>query len=59
MKPKRKQAMAALGVFEGPPEEKPDVAIPIPQLIIVNCRKGFTLEKLQPFLEPLRQMEVS
>ncbi len=53
--PKRKRSLRALGVYEGPPEEKPEVPTHMPDLEILACRQGLDEARLQAFLAPLLQ----
>jgi len=55
MAPKRERSLRALGVYDGPPEEKPVVPTRMPGLKILPCRQGLDEARLQAFLAPLFQ----
>ncbi len=45
--------LMAFGLYEGPPEDKPDVGRLMPGMQVLNCRKGIDEVKLRGFLSPL------
>lgn len=49
----RDQYFRALGVYDGPPEDKQEVSTRMPGLEILPCRKGLDGHRLQAFLAPL------
>ena len=51
--PERDRLLRALGVYDGPPEDKPDVETRMPGLEILSCRERFNEERLEAFLAPL------
>ena len=55
--PKRGQdkPLLCLGVYDGPPEEKPAISTRLPGLEILRCRQGLDAQRLQAFLAPLLQ----
>jgi hypothetical protein len=59
MTPKRERPFLTLGVYDGPPEAKPEVSTRMPGLKILMCRQGFDSRQLrallQAFLAPLLQ----
>lgn len=55
IRPKRNREFHALGVYDGPPENKPEVSTRLPGLEVLTCREGFNEHKLQAFLAPLLQ----
>ena len=50
---KREQSFHALGIYDGPPEVKPNVLTRMPGLEIIDCREGLDKSKLNNFLAPL------
>jgi hypothetical protein len=49
---------AALAVFDGPPEPKPNVeAKPIPYMNVVNCRHGVCEDEIRNFLDQARRFQ--
>lgn len=55
MTPERQRPFLTLGVYDGPPEEKPAVSTRMPGLEILMCRQGLDAQRLQAFLAPLLQ----
>jgi TIR domain len=53
--PKRERPFLTLGVYDGPPEEKPTVSTRMPGLEILMGRQGLDAQRLQAFLAPLLQ----
>jgi hypothetical protein len=53
--PKRGRPFRRLGVYDGPPEEKPEIETRMPGLEILTCRQGLDPQRLQAFLAPLLQ----
>ena len=51
--PRRARPFLRLGVYDGPPEEKPAVSTRMPGLEILMCRRGLDAQRLQAFLAPL------
>jgi hypothetical protein len=42
-------------VYEGPPVDKPDVGMWLTNMFVVNCRREFDPEELEPFFEALEK----
>jgi hypothetical protein len=55
MAPRRERPILTLGVYDGPPEEKPALPTRMPGLEILMCRQGLDAQRLQAFLAPLLQ----
>ena len=55
MTPKRDRPLLRLGVYDGPPQEKPALSTRLPGLEILMCRQGLDTQRLQAFLAPLLQ----
>jgi hypothetical protein len=57
MVPQRERPLLTLGVYDGPPEEKPALSLSIrmPGLETLRCRQGLDVQRLQAFLAPLLQ----
>jgi hypothetical protein len=55
MAPRRDRPFLRLGVYDGPPEDKPAVSTRMPGLEILTCRQGLDAQRLQAFLAPLLQ----
>ena len=53
VRPNRKQNFRALAVYDGPPEEKPEIPTRMPGLEILSCRQGVDGQRIQEFLAPL------
>jgi hypothetical protein len=53
MAPRRDRPFLCLGVYDGPPEDKPAVSTRMPGLEILVCRQRFDPQRLQAFLAPL------
>ena len=53
MAPRRDRPFLRLGMYDGPPEEKPTVSTRMPGLEILMCRQGLDAQRLQAFLAPL------
>ena len=51
----RKTPLKALAVFEGPPPDKTDIAVDIPNLITLNCRDGVSALVLNEFVRSLQR----
>ena len=51
--PKRDRSLRALGVYDGPPENKPEVLTQMPGLEILTCRQKLDQPRLRDFLAPL------
>lgn len=49
----REHPLAALAVFDGPPVEKPELALASNRLFTVDCRRGLDRTQLQQFLDKL------
>ncbi len=43
----------ALALYEGPPEEKEEVELPLSEIQVLNCRRGIDEVQLRNFLSPL------
>jgi len=50
---RRGGAPKALALYEGPPEDKDEVAAALPGMAVLNCRRGIDEVKLRDFLSPL------
>ena len=55
MVPQRDRPILRLGVYDGPPQEKPAISTRLPGLEILTCRQGLDAQRLQAFLAPLLQ----
>ena len=53
--PRRDRPLRALCVYDGPPEDKPEVSIRMQGLDVLVCRRELDAERLQAFLAPLLQ----
>jgi hypothetical protein len=53
--PNRERPVLALAVYDGPPQDKPTLAIRLPGLVILECRQELCPQRLQAFLAPLLQ----
>jgi hypothetical protein len=53
--PQRDRPFLRLGVYDGPPQEKPALSTRLPGLEILMCRQGLDTQRLQAFLAPLLQ----
>ena len=53
--PTRERPFVALGVYDGPPEDKPELSTYMPGLAILMGRRGLNVPGLQAFLAPLLQ----
>lgn len=51
----RDQALAAWAIYLGPPQEKPDLALAIQDLITMDGRTELSAQTLQPFVEQLKR----
>lgn len=51
----RDTPLSPIAVFDLPPPEKPDLAVTIRNLDVVNCRGGLDPEQLRRFVEQLRR----
>ena len=54
---RRPQPLLALAVYEGPPEKKEDLAYYLPNMQMLDCRKGLDQTKLEKFLHTVKQGE--
>jgi hypothetical protein len=52
----RDQALAALAIYLGPPQEKQDLALAIPRLFTMDGRTELSAQTLQPFVEQLTRV---
>jgi hypothetical protein len=50
----RTAPLRALAVFEGPPEEKPEVDLKLQKMQTLNCRQGAMEDQLKRFLDSVR-----
>jgi len=50
---RRDQPLAGLAVYLGPPPEKPELAVAVPELITLDGRNGVSPAMLRPFVERL------
>jgi len=50
----RPTPLQALAVFEGPPEDKPELDLKLHNMEVLNCRTGFAPDKLRQFLGRLQ-----
>jgi hypothetical protein len=50
----RTAPLRALAVFEGPPEEKPEVDLKLQRMQTLNCRQGAMEDQLKRFLDSVR-----
>lgn len=53
--PRRDRPFLRLGMYDGPPENKPTVSTRMPGLEILMCRQGLDAQRLQAFLAPILQ----
>lgn len=53
--PKLERTHPVLGIYEGPPDPKPPLQFRLPSLRLINCRKGFDVQKLHEFLDSIAQ----
>ncbi len=44
----------AIAIYDGPPEDKESINIEIPDMEIIDCRKGLNENKINAFLKPLK-----
>jgi TIR domain len=51
----RERPIKTLAIFEGPPSEKPNLAVAIPQLVTLNCRNGVDPNTLRLFVATLQE----
>jgi hypothetical protein len=51
----RERPLSALAVYEGPPSTKEDLALAIPQLMLLDCRNGLDATALEQFVTTLRK----
>lgn len=49
---RREQPLHALGIFEGPPEEKDPLNLRLPKMQIIDCRRGLDSAAIKAFLQP-------
>jgi len=49
----RERDLAALAIYLGPPPQKPELAIAMPEIITLDGRVGLSPESLLPFVERL------
>jgi hypothetical protein len=49
----RERDLSALAIFLGPPTQKHELAIALPQLVMLDGRAGITAESLRPFIRKL------
>ena len=49
----RDRPLTALAIYLGPPTEKPELAVALPQLITLDGRVGVTRQSLQQFVAKL------
>lgn len=55
--PRREQPLKALGVYEGPPSDKPPLDFKLPRMRILDCRDGRGEAELQEFLDSINGAE--
>jgi len=51
---KREHPLKALAVYDGPPEEKTDINMMLPNMHMINCRTEFKPSEFQPFLHAMK-----
>ncbi len=51
--PERDRPLAALAVYDGPPEEKPDITFGAPGMLLMKCRDCFGEDQLREFVKKL------
>jgi hypothetical protein len=51
----RDEPPSALAIFEGPPPEKTELAVPMPDWVTLDCRGGLDNRVLQQFVQDLRR----
>lgn len=56
---KRSQPLKALAVYDGPPEDKEDLAFMLPNMHMIHCRSQFQPSKFRPFLRAMQKGGVS
>lgn len=49
----RERALAALAIYLGPPEQKKELAVALPELITLDGRAGLNADALRPFVQRL------
>ncbi|MGH6891704.1 MAG: hypothetical protein ACREEP_05555 [Dongiaceae bacterium] len=49
----RERAIAALAIYLGPPEQKKELAVALPELITLDGRAGVNADTLRPFVQRL------
>ena len=49
----RQRALVALAIYLGPPEQKPELAIALPELMTLDGRAGVNVEALRLFVQRL------
>jgi hypothetical protein len=50
----QRQSRPALAICSGPPPSKSDLGLLDPDMLFLDCREGFKVGSLQPFIEKLR-----
>lgn len=56
---RREKKLRALAVYEGPPECEHPVGMNMPELHVIDCRKGLDVHRLEPFLQALTNEKVA
>ncbi|KPA09562.1 Toll-Interleukin receptor domain protein [Candidatus Magnetomorum sp. HK-1] len=56
---KRNHPLKALAVYDGPPEEKENLEMGLPNMLMINCRSRFQPSEFQPFLRKMQERRVS
>jgi hypothetical protein len=51
----REQPPSALAIFEGPPPEKMELSVSMPDWMTLDCRGGLDTRVLQQFVQSLRR----
>lgn len=55
VKPKRASAPRLLAICSGPPSEKPDIGVTIPNAHVINCPEGWDMDTIRDLLAGLTQ----
>ena len=51
--PARERPLTALAVYDGPPEDKPDITFGTPGMVVLKCRDCLQEEQLREFVDVL------
>lgn len=52
---RREQPLKALAVYEGPPEQKKELNMKLPDMYVINCRERLDEQAFHPFLNALKE----